>query len=101
MRFLFSIISALFFCLALPAQERLPYTEGFGFYIMIDNDVISFSPDNSDLRSKPNEGPYFIQIDFADTIEGLLDESKVNSIIQGIPLSIETPYPIVLNMAKN
>ncbi|HRQ90637.1 MAG TPA: hypothetical protein PLA50_17725, partial [Bacteroidia bacterium] len=44
--------------------------------------------------------PYFITIEIADSEEELNDATKCRTITQGIPLVIETPYPIGLTVRE-
>ena len=88
----------MLFVAPVTAEERSSSVFGEGFDITIDNAKVLFWPQNTGL--KKDGGPYFITIEIAGSEEELNDPATCRAITQGIPLEIETPYPIGLTVRK-
>lgn len=78
------------------ADDRMPRAEGVCHEIMIESDSVLIVPLNRGLKDE--RAPYFISIEVADSEDDLSDPNKYISITQGIPLDVETPYPIGLRL---
>lgn len=66
---------------------------GKDFDITKDNKNFQIWPSNKDLKGKKDGGPYFIMIELASS-EDRNFKNPIVSITQGIPIDIDTPYPL-------
>ena len=82
----------------LNASERSALAEGICHEIMIDGNSALFFPLNAGLSNE--KAPYFITIEAAETEEDINDPKKGIAITQGIPLDVDTPYPIGLRLQE-
>ncbi len=83
--------------ISVTADDRSLTAVGVCHSIMIESDSVLFFPLNRFSNEKP---PYFITIEVAETENDLSDPKKCIAITQGIPLEVETPYPIGLRLKE-
>jgi len=80
------------------ADERSAMVTGVCHQIMMEPGAVLFFPLNTGLSKE--KAPYFISIEVAETEDDLKDPTKCILITQGIPLDVDSPYPIGLRLKE-